>query len=374
MAASVSNISNVVGGFARVEGSVGELFRSMVTWRLMTWDHLGVETSVSFATQVQKAEADQLFSKNVRERFIWKSVKEALIYMYSRDHNGNFVITSDPFQKKKGNKESCPSSVPSCSPYPSRLHHHTTGHGSTSTSPSQPSPFESTTDEKLTLRSILGRKRLGDTKRPTRTSHGLIVRSVENRPLNIRHDVRGQIRQLDSGPIDSDDGPVDLVKLVDARVLVVVAEPRHARRGQVRHDDAPVGRELDRLRRMQAVVRALLKRRQVVLPAREVRVRWGHMVRRVPVHHRGCSGGRGALARSPGTDTDTPAEEGGAGAGDGEGGYDGCWAGLQHGDEYYGRDGDGGGVGLHVCWESVDVKDELFWLWEDDLSKKLETG
>ena len=127
------------------------------------------------------------------------------------------------------------------------------------------------------------------------------MRPVEQRTLHKRHDVRGQIGQLDRGAVDGDDGAVGRVELVDLRVQVVVLEPRHARRGQVRDDDAPVGRERERLRGVEAVGRALLEGRDVG-PAVEAGVGvgrvqddWGPLL-------------RDAVACSPGADAYAAAE------------------------------------------------------------------
>ncbi len=129
------------------------------------------------------------------------------------------------------------------------------------------------------------------------------------------------------------------VKLVNARVLIVVLEPGHARLGQLAHNDASVGRERDRLRRMEAVERAVLERGEV-----------GPLGERGVVYHHWRLLERYAVAGCPGADPDAAAKEGSAGAGDREGGDDGGRAGLQHGEEDDGRDGDRGSVGLHVGW------------------------
>ena len=146
-----------------------------------------------------------------------------------------------------------------------------------------------------TPRCALSRESLGGPKGPTDTGHSLPVRPVEQRALHKRHDVRGQIGQLDRGAVNGDDRAVGRVELVDLRVQVVVLEPRHARRGQVRDDDAPVGRERERLRGIEAVGRALLEGRDVG-PAVEAGVGVGRVVQddRGPLEPDAVASGPGA--------------------------------------------------------------------------------
>ena len=110
----------------------------------------------------------------------------------------------------------------------------------------------------------LGRKRLSNNKPSTSTRTSLLLRPIENRTLNIRHHVRRQIRQLDRRGIKRGDSAMNLIELINLRMLIIVREPVHAGRRKVADDDAPVGRELDRLGGVEAVVRATLERREVL--------------------------------------------------------------------------------------------------------------
>ena len=88
--------------------------------------------------------------------------------------------------------------------------------------------------------------------------------SIEERSLNIRHNVRGQRRQLDGGTIDHGNSTMNGIELVDLRVQVIVFEPGHAGRGEIGDDDASVRGEVDGLGRVEAVVGALLEGGEVL--------------------------------------------------------------------------------------------------------------
>ena len=167
--------------------------------------------------------------------------------------------------------------------------------------------------------------RLLNNNSPPRPRNRLLLRPIEKRSLNIRHDILRQIRQFDRRTIDGDDGAMGLIQRLNLRMLVIMLEPIHARWGKIGHDDASVGREGDGLDRIEAVGGAVFEGREV-LSLGEAGVGdhgWG-------------VGGSDDFAGAPEAETGARAEDGGARTGDGEGGDDGCGAWLQHGDEGYG--------------------------------------
>ena len=94
-----------------------------------------------------------------------------------------------------------------------------------------------------------------------------------------------------------------LIQLLNIRMLIIMFEPIHARRRQVTDNDAPVRRELDRLRGMEAVVRAVLEGGEV-LPGGETGVDGGHVAALYDWRLDGC----GAVAGCPGADADAATE------------------------------------------------------------------
>ena len=96
----------------------------------------------------------------------------------------------------------------------------------------------------------------------------------------MRHHVWRQIRQLDGRGIKRSNSAMNLIELINLRMLIIVREPVHAGRRTVADNDAPIGRELDRLSGMEAVVPATLEGCEI-LPLSHLD--WGRSGPRSPV-------------------------------------------------------------------------------------------